>query len=169
MPASKSLKVFYCLVLLSWVIPDQSTLVLLKSIWMSKGMLSRLNIGVIVGMGIQILFYLGIIYRIYYVIRKPAALDSYIVSGASNLFRTVSIPLIYLGGFLAVVSKLLPLLVGLISVKTDSGAEIFVFKIYLFMALGVIGGLAILGVLFFELSRYLAQRIHIKKLTDSRV
>jgi hypothetical protein len=140
--ASRALKVFYCLVLISAVLP----IGLASSSWvaMAKGPSM---------LGGSFVFLLLGCYRVYLVAKLPRTIDSLKTTGVSEFLRRVGLAGIYFGGFVAVLNILTgPLMRLFMNSRTGSGAEFFAAGVYL----NFLGGLGILGLLCFELSRLLA-------------
>jgi hypothetical protein len=143
--ARTSLKIAYCLVVLSAVVPFG----LAKSGWVT---LATGGFGSVTFLGPLAFLALGL-YRVFLVVRVPSALDSQATSGLETLIRALGKFMLYVGSLVAVlgwVSR--PLMRAFIERRTDSGAEYFVVGMYLAMA----GGIGVLGLILFEFSRLLA-------------
>ncbi len=140
--AHTSLKVAYCLVLLSAILPFG----LAKSGWVT---LATGGFGSVAFIGPLVFFALGL-YRVFLVARVPGVLDSQATAGIATLLRTLGQVLLYVGALIAVLEWISgPLMHAFIQRRSDSGVEYFVVGMYLRMA----GGLGVLGLLFFEFSR----------------
>ena len=140
--AHRSLKVAYCLVLLSAISPFG----LAKSGWVALG---TSGFGSTLLIGPLAFLALGL-YRIYLVARVPGVLDSNAVSGFEALLLNIGKVLLYVGSVVAILSWVArPLMHAFVQRRTESGAEYFIVGMYLAMA----GGLGVLGLFFFEFGR----------------
>lgn len=142
--APSSLKWAYSLVLLSAVLPVG----LSASSWVALAQGGSFIGGLpIIG---PLLFLLLGLYRIYLVAGAPGTLSLPQVRGFTLFLRRAGIFALYLGAALAILGWLAgPLMKLLMTQRTESGAEFFVVGLYLSM----LGGIGILGLILFELSR----------------
>ncbi len=143
--ARTSLKVAYCLVVLSAVVPFG----LARSGWVT---LATGGFGSVTFLAPLVFLALGV-YRVFLVARVPSVLDSQATAGLESLLRTLGKSMLYVGSFVAVLGWVSgPLMRAFIERRTDSGAEYFIVGMYLSMA----GGIGVLGLILFEFSRLLA-------------
>ena len=142
--ASTSLKWVYSLVVLSAVLPVG----LAASKWVALARGGGVMSGVLF-IGPLLFLALGV-YRIYSVARVPGTLSSTRLEGFPLFLRRVGIFALYVGSVVAILGWLAgPLMKLLMTQHTESGAEFFVVGVYLSM----LGGIGILGLVLFELSR----------------
>ncbi len=142
--ASTSLKWVYSIVVLTTVVPVG----LASSGWVAMatggGALASLPL---IG---PILFLLLGLYRTYLVARVPGTLASYPSAGFAGILRRLGVLALYIGAVIAVLNLAAgPLMRLLMTTRTESGAEFFVVGVYL----SILGGIGVLGLLVFELSR----------------
>lgn len=142
--APSSLKWVYSLVLLSAVLPVG----LAASSWVSLARGGSVMGGIpFIG---PFLFLLLGLYRIYLVARVPGTLSLSQVHGFPLFLRRVGVFALYVGAAVAILGWVAgPLMKTLMTQRTESGAEFFVVGLYLSM----LGGIGILGLILFELSR----------------
>jgi hypothetical protein len=143
-PASASLKVAYCVVLLGAVLPFG----LAKSGWVA---LATGGMGVVPVVGPLAFLALGL-YRVFLVARGQGALDSQPAQGVASVLSAIGKVLLYLGALVVALGWISgPLMHAFIHGRTDAGAAYFVVGLYLSLA----GGIGTLGLLLFEFSRLL--------------
>ena len=100
-----------------------------------------------------LLFLLLGVYRVIVVLRVPGTLDSPHVTGFAAFLRPVGIAALYFGAVVGLVNLLSRPLTRLIfSRPSDTGVEFYVVGVYL----ALLGGIGLLGLVFFELSRLFA-------------
>jgi hypothetical protein len=146
--ASRSLKVFYCLVLLGPIIP----MGLLASTWrgMSQG---ALIFGLIPMLVIPFTLLLLGVYRVYLVAMLPKTIDSLKTTGVSAWLRKFGVAGIYFGGFIAVLIVVNGPLIKLLTPGSKvSGAEFFGPGGYI----SLLSAIGMVGIMLFEFSRLLA-------------
>ena len=156
--ASNSLKWVYSIVVLSTVVP----LGLASSGWvaMARGG------GVFAGLPYlgPLLFLLLGLYRTYLVARVPGTLASYPATGFASVLRKLGLIALYFGAAVSLLNLAAgPLMKLLMTTRTESGAEFFVVGLYL----SILGGIGVLGLLLFELSRIVGFESH-KEQHDER-
>jgi hypothetical protein len=143
--ASASLKWVYAIVLLSSIVPFG----LASSGWVTMATGGRASMAILPFAGPLILLLVGL-YRTYLVAQIPSTLASYPVTGFAGFLRRVGIFAMYVGAVVAILNLVSrPLMKLLITSRTESGAEFFVVGVYL----SILGGIGIIGLLIFELSR----------------
>lgn len=142
--ASISLKWVYSLVVLSAVLPSG----LAASGWVALATGGGVA-GGIPFIGPLLFLALGV-HRIYSVVKVPGTLSSFRVEGFPLVLRRLGVFALYLGALAAILGWLAgPLMKLLMTQRTESGAEFFVVGMYL----SIIGGIGVLGLILFELSR----------------
>ena len=152
--ASLSLKWAYCLVILSAVMPVG----LVSSGWVALAAGSGTSLG-IPFLGPVIMLGLGL-YRVFLVAKIPNTLDALEVAGFSKALRKVGIFLLFVGAVVAALNLISrPLLLALPPQYTRGAPVFFVVGVYL----SILGGLGLLGLIFFELSRLLGFEKSIRK------
>jgi hypothetical protein len=97
------------------------------------------------------------VYRCWLVLQSSGSLGSFALSGFPLLLRRVGVGALYVGGAIAVVNLMgRPLMMLLLTQRTESGAEFFVVGYYL----SFVGGLGVVGLILFELSRIVGFEKH---------
>jgi len=100
-----------------------------------------------------LLFLLLGVYRVVVVLRLPGTLDSPRATGFAGFLRPVGLSALYFGAVIGLVNLLSRPLTRLIFPRpSDTGVEFYVVGVYL----SLLGGVGLLGLVFFELSRLLA-------------
>lgn len=151
--APSYLKWSYVLVVLSAVLPIGLA---------SSGWVALATGGTSLGVpffGPVVLLVIGL-YRVFLVAKTPGTLDAPEIAGLGNALRKVGIFLLIFGaviGALNLVSR--PLLLAVPSRYTSGAPVFFVVGMYLSM----LGGLGLLGLTMFELSRLLGFEQHARK------
>ncbi len=143
--ASAPLRWVYSLVVLSAVLPVG----LAASSWVG---LARGSVGALAGLPVlgPLLFLALGLYRIYLVARVPGTLSFPQVRGFPSALRRVGIFALYAGAVIAILNWFAgPLMRMFMTQRTESGVEFFVAGMYLSM----LGGIGVLGLVVFELSR----------------
>ena len=144
---SFALKLSYCLVVLSAVVPFG----LAKSGWVALAT-GATPLGMIPFIGPIFFLILGLC-RVYLVLRTKEALNSPEVTRGIALLRAIGAICIHAGAVIVVLNWVSgPLMRLLIKQRTESGAEFFVVGVYLSLALGI----GILGLFLFEFCRVVA-------------
>lgn len=155
-PASFWLKLFYCLTVLSAIVP----IGLASSGWV-RASTGGGFVSVVPFVGPLLLLALGL-YRVFLVARVPGTLDSPPVAGVSALLRAIGVFCIYAGGLVGILNWVSrPLMHLLITKPSETGVEFYVVGVYLALA----GGVVVLGLLLFEFSRLLAFERHAREMT----
>jgi hypothetical protein len=152
--ASLSLKWAYALVILSAVLP----IGLASSGWVALAAGGGASLG-IPFLGPVVMLGLGL-YRVFLVAKVPSTLDAFDVAGFGKALRKIGIFLLFVGavvGALNLISR--PLLLALPSQYTRGAPVFFVVGVYL----SILGGLGLLGLIFFELSRLLGFEQNVRK------
>ncbi|MFZ6642893.1 hypothetical protein ACO0LL_24455 [Undibacterium sp. TC4M20W] len=147
--ASRKLKIAYAIALLAAVLP----MGLASSGWVALAMGGGVGIPYV---GPIVMLLLGA-YRVITVIANPQALISFPVKGVARVLRMTGVFALYIGaavGMLNLLSR--PLMALFLTQKTESGVEFFVAG----MILVALGGIGVLGLLCFELSRLLGFEEH---------
>ena len=142
---SRAVKIIYCLVLLSSVLP----IGLVSSGWVGLAVGS----GTLVPFVGPIVFLVIGLYRVYIVARVTTTLNAPTAVGFIAAMRRMGIFCLYIGAIhllLGFVAR--PLVRALVGVRTENGAEYFVAGVYL----SLLAGIGTLGLLLFEFSRLLA-------------
>lgn len=146
LPASRFLRLVYCLVLVAAVVPIGRA----EAGWVGA-VIGGAGLGVVPSFGPMIFIALAL-FRIVLVVRYRQSLDTPRTEGFSRVLRFIGLALLYLGALAALVTWIaLPLLRWLVPERTDAGIE---FYTELFLYLGA--GLGMLGLTLFELSRLLS-------------
>jgi hypothetical protein len=142
--AGRSLKWLYCLVLIATIFPSGKLGV---SGWVGLATGGGIFNGGIVGLAIVLAIF---IYRIVVVARNPHTLDAYVTSKGIKLLRNFGILLMVVGliGSFAMFF-MRPLTMGIFGKPEDAGAAFLVVG----LALYVMSGAGVAGVLMFEASR----------------
>ncbi|MES2038363.1 MAG: hypothetical protein V4495_11025 [Pseudomonadota bacterium] len=142
--ASRKLKIAYAIALLAAIVPMGLT----SSGWVALAMGGGVGIPYV---GPIVLLLLGA-YRVITVIVNPQALISFPVKGVARVLRMIGVFALYIGATLGILNLLSrPLMTLFLTQRTESGAEFFVAG----MILVALGGIGVLGLLSFELSRLL--------------
>lgn len=144
LPASKPLKWLYCLTLAAMVVP--------AGILGASGAVGMATGGGLMGGGpiISLLLMVGVVYRIYKVVRVPNTLDSVASSGFGKVLCWLGILLMVVGlGASLLIFSIKPLTLAIFGQAEHIGAAFFVvgFFLYLFSAAGW------LGIILFECGR----------------
>ena len=159
-PASFSLKIFYCLTVLSIIVPFG----LASSGWVRVSTGGSL-LGLIPFVGPLLFLALGL-YRVFLVARLPGTLDSPPVAGVAAVLRAIGVFCVYAGALAGILNWLSrPLMRMLVTKPSETGVEFYVVGAYLALA----GGVGVLGVLLFEFSRLLAYERHARDTRSSQV
>ena len=141
--ASRLLKVAYCIVLISTIIPIGAAGNFARSTIVGTGFMM---------IGPFVLFFLGA-YRIYLVAKKPGTLDSRPTTGIVSAFRAIGICGIYLGVIFAVINlAAYPLMLMFLPTHGEGGAVYLIAALFI----AVLGSVGTLCLLLFEFSRLLA-------------
>jgi len=100
------------------------------------------------------------LYRVFLVARVPGTLDAHEIAGVGSVLRKIGIFLLVFGGAIGALNLMSrPLLLALPSRYTGGAPVLFVAGVYLSM----LGGLGLLGLTLFELSRLLGFEQHARK------
>jgi hypothetical protein len=144
---STTLKISYCFVLLAAVLP----MGLAKTAWVSMA-LGGSGFAVVPLLG-PLVFLCVALYRIYLVVRVPDVLASPQATGLVAAMRSVGTFCIYVGVVASAAALVAgPLMRSMMTSRTESGAEFMVVGVYL----SLVGGVGLLGLFLFEVSRLLA-------------
>jgi hypothetical protein len=150
--APTSLKWVYSIVVLSAVVPVGVA----SSSWVA---MARGGGGALAGLpylGPLLLLLLGL-YRTYLVARVPGTLASYPAAGFAGVLRRFGVFALYFGAAVGLLNLSAgPLMKLLMTPRTESGAEFFVVGVYL----SFLGGVGVLGLVLFELSRIVGFEKH---------
>ena len=142
--ASITLRWLYCLAVLSVVLPFG------MSGWVAAT-LGGSPLQSIPFVGPIVFLVLGV-WRIYLVARHPETLESFVYGGALKFIRVVGVIGMAIGVlYLVMRFAYRPIVQSLVKRPSESGVEFYVVGVYL----ALVGGVAPLGIILFELSRLL--------------
>ena len=140
--ASVQLRVFYCLAVVSAVLPFG------MSGWVAMT-IGPSPMPMVPYLGPLTLLLIGI-WRIYQVSRSPVTLDSYVYGGALKALRVIGLIAMGVGVLYLIVRFAAgPLMRILVPRRSDSGVEFYIVGVYL----ALLSGVGPLGILLFETSR----------------